>query len=103
MMNFFDALVSFLANVTAVLALEWCGAALGLAGAFLLATHSKHSSFGWVFFLASNFVLIAWATKMGAIGLLVLQAGFTVTSLIGLKRSGLIGNSCLRKKEPPAS
>ncbi len=103
MMIFFDAIDLAMTQMTAVLMLEWVGAALGLSGAFLLATHSKHSSYGWVFFLASNFVLIAWASKMGAIGLLVLQAGFTVTSLIGLKRSGLIGNGCLRKKEPPAS
>ena len=81
-------------------ALEWGGAFLGLTGAFLLATHGKHARYGWVFFLMSNIVLGFWAYLTGAMGLLVLQAGFMVTSLLGVKQSGLIGYQWKQKKHP---
>lgn len=101
------ALVAQLADslhqLTLIFVLEWAGAVMGLMGAFLVATHGKYARYGWAFFLASNLALITWAAKVGATGLLVLQVGFTVTSLIGLKQSGLIGISWQRKTGPPAS
>ena len=81
-------------------ALEWGGAFLGLTGACLLATHGKHARYGWIFFLTSNLVLGYWAYLMGSVGLLVLQVGFMVTSLLGVKRSGLIGYRWKQKKHP---
>ena len=39
-------------------AFEWGGALLGLLGAFLLATHSRVSRYGWLAFLAANMAMI---------------------------------------------
>lgn len=68
---------------------EWIGALLGLLGAFLLATHSPISRYGWLAFLGANVAMTAFATTIGAYGLLVQQLGFTATTLLGLRRSGL--------------
>ena len=69
---------------------EWTGAVLGLLGAFLLATHSAVSRYGWLAFLFANFAMMAFALSIGAHGLLVQQIGFTCTTLLGLRRSGLL-------------
>jgi hypothetical protein len=73
----------------AVVAFEWAGAFLGLLGAFLLATHSRLSRYGWLAFLGANMAMTAFAVMIGAHGLLVQQLGFTATTLLGLRRSGL--------------
>jgi len=90
-------------QLTLTFVLEWAGEVMGLMVAFLVATHGKYARYGWAFFLASTLALITWAAKIGATGLLVLQVGSKVTSLIGLKQSGLIGISWLRKTGPPGS
>ena len=64
---------------------EWCGSIFGLLGAFLLATHSAYSRWGWVAFLVANIALIAFA--IGVYGLRLQQVGFTAASLLGLRRS----------------
>lgn len=66
---------------------EWSGSLLGLSGAFLLATHSQVSRFGWYAFLAANLAMICFAVQIQAWGLLVQQIGFTATSLMGIARS----------------
>jgi hypothetical protein len=66
---------------------EWSGSLLGLLGAFLLATHSSVSRYGWLAFLASNVAMIAFASALGAYGLLVQQLGFICTSVLGLYRA----------------
>ncbi len=71
-------------------AFEWTGALLGLLGVFLLATHSAISRYGWWAFLFANFAMMAFAVAIGAHGLLVQQLGFTCTTLLGLRRSGLL-------------
>lgn len=63
---------------------EWVGSVLGLLGATLLATHSKASGYGFVAFLASNVCWIYFGYKTRSHGLLTMQAGFTVTSLVGV-------------------
>lgn len=68
-------------------AFEWGGALLGLLGAFLLATHSRVSRYGWLAFLAANVAMIAFAAGISAYGLLVQQIGFTCTSLLGIHRA----------------
>lgn len=73
----------------AVIAFEWIGALLGLLGAFLLATHSHVSRYGWLAFLGANVAMTAFAVTIGAYGLLLQQLGFTATTLLGLRRSGL--------------
>lgn len=76
---------------------EWAGSLLGLLGAFLLATHSRVSRYGWVAFLAANLAMVAFAVGIDRYGLLLQQVGFTATSLLGLRRSGLFSNSLRRK------
>lgn len=70
-------------------AFEWTGAILGLLGAFLLATHSSVSRYGWLAYLGANVAMTVFAAAIDAHGLLLQQLGFTVTTLIGLHRSGL--------------
>lgn len=70
-------------------ALEWTGSLLGLLGAYLLATHSRVSRYGWLAFLAANVAMLAFAMGIERYGLLVQQAGFMATSLLGLRRAGL--------------
>lgn len=66
---------------------EWSGSLLGLLGAFLLATHSSLSRYGWYAFLAANVAMICFALQIQAWGLLLQQVGFTATSLLGIHRS----------------
>ena len=68
--------------------LEWFGAISGLAGAFLLATHSRLSRYGWLAFLAANIAMIGFAWKIQRYGLLLQQLGFMGTSLLGIYRAG---------------
>ncbi|MFN5095967.1 MAG: nicotinamide mononucleotide transporter [Limnohabitans sp.] len=67
--------------------IEWAGSFTGLAGAVLLATNSHLSRYGWFLFLASNALLIAFSLLGGHQGLLLMQCGFTLTSLLGIYRS----------------
>lgn len=66
--------------------LEWGGAIAGLIGALLLAINNKWSKWGWVAFLAANFLIAGYAMGIGARGLLVQQVGFIATSCLGLYR-----------------
>lgn len=75
-------------NESIVLAAEWGGALMGLLGAFLLATHTKISRYGWIAFLAANILMAAFAIMIGKNGLLIQQIGFTFTSLLGMWRAG---------------
>lgn len=60
------------------------GAALGLLGAFLLARGGPRAGLGWLAFLGSNAALIAMAWRLDLPGVLLLQFGFTYTSLLGI-------------------
>lgn len=66
--------------------LQWVGAALGLSGAALLALNVRISPWGWVFFLASNAAWIAFGLLAAVPGLVAMQLGFTLTSLLGTWR-----------------
>jgi hypothetical protein len=68
---------------------EWTASILGLLGAFLLATNSRISRYGWVVFLIANVAMIAFAIKVEAHGLLLQQLGLMGTNLLGLYRVGL--------------
>jgi len=63
---------------------QWVGCLVGLAGAFLLATKSKVSGFGFVLFLVSNMFWIAFGLMTDAPGLVVMQIGFSLTSILGV-------------------
>ena len=66
--------------------IEWMGSILGLVGAGLLATNSPVSGYGFVAFILSNFCGIYYGYRTRAHGLLTMQAGFTLTSLVGIAR-----------------
>lgn len=65
---------------------EWAGSIVGLVGAGLLASNSQLSGYGFVAFLMSNICWIYFGYRTGANGLLTMQAGFTLTSVIGIVR-----------------
>lgn len=67
---------------------EWAGCAAGLLGAFLLATNTRISRYGWVAFAVANVAMIVMATLNDLHGLLLQQLGFMATSLLGLYRAG---------------
>jgi hypothetical protein len=68
--------------------LEWSGSLCGLMGAFLLASHTRLSRYGWVAFLVANIAMVGFAMGIGRYGLLVQQLGFMATSLLGIYRAG---------------
>jgi hypothetical protein len=72
-----------------VTAFEWSGSLLGLLGAFLLATNSRVSRWGWAAFLGANVAMIGFALQIQAHGLLLQQIGFTMTSCLGWYRAKL--------------
>lgn len=72
-------------NYYVSLILEWSGAVMGLIGAWLLSCGGKKSGFGFVFFLLSNVFLITYAIMLESYGLLIMQLGFTVTSVNGVR------------------
>lgn len=67
---------------------EWFGCFAGLLGAFLLATNTAISRYGWVAFAVANVAMIVMAVLNGLHGLLLQQMGFTATSALGLYRAG---------------
>lgn len=63
---------------------EFTGSLFGLIGAFLVATHGLYADFGFIAFLISNVFFIRFALMNGYFAFLLMQAGFTITSLIGV-------------------
>jgi hypothetical protein len=70
-------------------AMEWSGSILGLLGAYLLASSSRISRYGWIAFLAANVTTISFALGIHRYGLFAQQLGFLASSLLGLHRTGL--------------
>lgn len=66
-------------------AVGWFGSFTALAGSLLLALNTAYSGYGFVAFLVSNFAWIYHGTKTRTWPLVVMQIGFTVTSVIGLR------------------
>jgi len=66
--------------------LEWAGCATGLAGASLLSFNNEYSGWGFVLFFISNILWIVYGHITQATGILIMQIGFTITSLIGTWR-----------------
>ncbi len=67
------------------------GTACGLAGALVLAISStrQRQALGWSLFLASNAGMIALGLRLQRPDIIVLQCGFTITSLLGLWRTAV--------------
>lgn len=74
-------------NEILLTALEWAGSFVGLTGAWLLASNTRLSRWGWVAFLGSNVLLVALAVGLQRWGLLVMQLGFLCSSILGIARS----------------
>lgn len=72
------------------LVLEWSGAVFGLSGSYLLAFHNHFSRYGWVAFFFANLAMALFAFMENHNGLLIQQVGFIGSSLLGLKRAGLL-------------
>lgn len=70
-----------------IVVLEWVGSALGLLGAYLLATHGRFARYGWIAFMGANLAMGAFALAIDAHGLLVQQLGFGCTSALGIRRA----------------
>ena len=64
--------------------LEWAGCLTGLGGASLLALNNRFSGWGFALFLVSNIAWIFFGMLTHATGMVVMQIGFTVTSLVGV-------------------
>lgn len=65
---------------------EWLGSLTGLLGAGLLATNSGIAGYGFVAFLLSNACWMWVGMRRQMPAMLVMQAGFTATSLLGIYR-----------------
>ena len=65
---------------------EWLGSLSGLLGAFLLATNTGVSGYGFVAFLVSNACWLVVGARRAMWGLLWMQLGFTATTALGLYR-----------------
>ncbi|MBU9200403.1 hypothetical protein KTD31_03420 [Burkholderia multivorans] len=63
---------------------EWTGAILGLLGSLLLALKLDVSGWGFIAFLVSNLFWLAYGFKNRAWGLVTMQLGYSVTSLMGI-------------------
>lgn len=70
--------------------LEIFGTVTGLVGAFLLATHTGISRYGWIAYFLANIALIGFAIGIERYWLLAQQIGFMATSILGLYRAGLL-------------
>ena len=62
--------------------MEWAGCVTELCGAALLAMNNQYSGWGFVLFLSSNVAWITYGLISHATGMVVMQLGFTVTSLM---------------------
>lgn len=59
---------------------------MGVIGALVLAVNQPWSGWGWYFFLGSNTAWLCYAALRRVPSLLIMQAVFTITSLIGIIR-----------------
>ena len=63
---------------------EWLACFAGLIGAALLAMNNRYSKWGFVAFLVSNLFWIVFGIHSEAWGLVTMQIGFTITSVLGI-------------------
>lgn len=64
--------------------LQWIGCAMGLGGSLLLALNCRVSGWGFVLFLVSNVFWISFGLLTDAPGIVVMNLGFSGTSLMGV-------------------
>jgi len=69
-----------------MISLDWIGCVLALVGSLLLAMNTRISGWGFVAYFFSNCAWIAFAVSKGIDSLLLMQIGFTLTSMLGIYR-----------------
>jgi len=69
-----------------MISFDWIGCALALVGSLLLAMNTRISGWGFVAYFFSNCAWITFAASNGINSLLLMQIGFTLTSLLGIYR-----------------
>lgn len=72
-------------NNRLLVAVGWIGSIFGLIGSLLLALHVPYSGYGFLAYLGSNFAWLYHGVKTRTWALVVMQVGFTATSLVGLR------------------
>jgi len=72
-------------NNRLLVAVGWVGSIFGLIGSLLLALHVPYSGYGFLAYLGSNFAWLYHGVKTRTWALVVMQVGFTSTSLVGLR------------------
>lgn len=65
---------------------EWLGSLTGIGGATFLALNMPWSGWGFVLFMFSNLFWASFSILRGYYGLLLMQVGFTFTSILGIYR-----------------
>ena len=63
---------------------QWAGAATGVTGTLLLAVPGAASKWGFVLYLVSNYFWIRFGLATKTPGLIVQNAAYTLSSLIGI-------------------
>lgn len=66
--------------------LQYLGSALSIGGAILLALNISSSRHAWKLWMAANVVLAVWGAQVQAWGIVLMQAVFCATSLMGMLR-----------------
>lgn len=72
---------------------EWSGSAFALLGSFLLATNGSWADFGFIAYFVSNIFLIAFSLQKRLYGILVMQIGFTVFSVLGMLNTAVLNTA----------
>jgi hypothetical protein len=72
-------------NNSLIVAVGWVGSIFGLIGSLLLALNTSYSGYGFLAYLGSNFAWLYHGVKTRTWALVVMQVGFTLTSLVGLR------------------
>lgn len=83
--------MQFILNLTKEMSpCEFAGSLFGLIGAFLVASHGAYADFGFIAFLISNVFFVRFAINNSYFAFLLMQIGFTGTSLMGVYQGFLI-------------
>ena len=67
--------------------LQWSGCAIALTATLMLALNVPSVRWAWVLYLVANILWTAYGVVIHANGLVVMNAGFMVTSILGIYRT----------------
>lgn len=66
--------------------LDWAGLFFGIIGAYLVASNTPLSPYGWLFFFASSIFLTAYTLYRREFRMAVLQIVFVGSNVLGIYR-----------------